>query len=44
LIASQVLGLALCRYVHKLPPVVALKRPEIVRRIGATVQSYLFDA
>ncbi|HJS04696.1 MAG TPA: TetR family transcriptional regulator [Variovorax sp.] len=44
LIASQVLGLALCRYVLKLPPVVALKRPEIVRRIGATVQSYLFDA
>jgi hypothetical protein len=24
--------------------VVALKRPEIVRRVGATVQSYLFDA
>ncbi|GAA4349570.1 TetR family transcriptional regulator [Variovorax defluvii] len=44
LIASQVLGLALCRYVLKLPPVVALKRAEIVRRIGATVQSYLFDA
>jgi AcrR family transcriptional regulator len=44
LIASQVLGFALCRYVLKLPPVVALKRPEIVRRVGATVQSYLFDA
>ena len=43
LIATQVLGLALCRYVLRLPPVVALKRPEIVRRIGATVQSYLFD-
>ena len=44
LIATQILGLALCRYVLRLPPVVALKRPEIVRRIGATVQSYLFDA
>jgi AcrR family transcriptional regulator len=44
LVATQILGLALCRYVLRLPPVVALKRPEIVRRIGATVQSYLFDA
>jgi AcrR family transcriptional regulator len=44
LIATQILGLALCRYVLKLPPVVGLKRAEIVRRIGATVQAYLFDA
>jgi len=44
LIATQVLGLALCRYVLRLPPVVGLKRPEIVRRVGETVQSYLFDA
>ncbi len=44
LIASQILGLALCRYVLKLPPVVGLKRAEIVRRVGATVQGYLFDA
>ena len=44
LIATQILGLALCRYVLRLPPVVALKRPELVRRIGGTVQSYLFDA
>jgi AcrR family transcriptional regulator len=44
LIASQILGLALCRYVLKLAPVVGLKRPEIVRRVGATVQAYLFDA
>ena len=43
LVSSQVLGLALCRYVLKLPPVVALKRAEIVRRVGATVQRYLFD-
>jgi len=44
LIASQILGLALCRYVLRLPPVVGLKRAEIVRRVGATVQAYLDDA
>jgi AcrR family transcriptional regulator len=44
LISTQILGLALCRYVLALPPVVALKRAEIVRRVGATVQRYLFDA
>jgi AcrR family transcriptional regulator len=43
LIATQMLGLALCRYVLKLPPVVGLKRAELVRRVGATVQSYLCD-
>lgn len=43
LISTQVLGLALCRYVLKLPPVVALKRAELVRRVGATVQGYMFD-
>ncbi len=43
LISSQILGIALCRYVLKLPPVVALKRAEIERRVGATVQSYLYD-
>jgi len=44
LIATQILGLALCRYILKLPPVVGLKPAEIVRRVGATVQAYLFDA
>lgn len=44
LIATQILGLALCRYVLKLTPVVALKRAEIVRRVGATVQAYLYGA
>ena len=42
LIATQMLGLALCRYILKLPPVVGLKRPELVRRVGATVQGYLY--
>ena len=42
LIASQILGLALCRYVLKLPPVVGLERADIVRHVGATVQAYLY--
>jgi AcrR family transcriptional regulator len=44
LIASQILGLALCRYVLKLPPVVGLKRAEIVRRVGETVRAYLYES
>ena len=44
LIATQILGLALCRYILRLPPVVGLRPAEIERRVGATVQSYLFDA
>lgn len=43
LIATQILGLALCRYVLRLPPVVGLKRAELVRRVGGTVQAYLFE-
>ncbi len=43
LIATQILGLALCRYVLRLPPVVGLTRPDIVRRVGATVQAYLYE-
>jgi AcrR family transcriptional regulator len=41
LIASQMLGLALCRYVLKLPPVVAMSHDEIVGWLGPTVQRYL---
>ena len=43
LIATQMLGLALCRYLLKLPPVVAMKRSELVRQLGPTIQRYLFD-
>lgn len=43
LIATQILGLALCRYVLRLPPVVNQRRAELVRRVGATVQAYLYD-
>ncbi len=41
LISSQLVGLALTRYVLRLPAVVALDRDFIVRRIGATIQGYL---
>ena len=40
LVASQILGLALTRYVLRLPPVVALDRDTILREVGATVQRY----
>jgi len=41
LIATQVLGLALCRYVLQLPPIVAMSRAEVVAWLGPTVQRYL---
>jgi AcrR family transcriptional regulator len=40
LVASQLLGLAMCRYVLRLQPVVALSRDEIVASIGPTLQRY----
>ncbi|MFB9879476.1 TetR family transcriptional regulator [Planobispora siamensis] len=43
LAASQVLGMALCRYVLRLPPVVALSREEIVHWLGPTLQRYLTE-
>lgn len=41
LVASQVLGLALCRYMLKLPAVAALSRDDIVAWYGPTIQRYL---
>ena len=41
LVASQMLGVALCRYVLQLPPLVAMQREELVRCIAPTVQRYL---
>ncbi len=41
LVASQILGLALTRYVLQLPPVAAMARDELVRWVGPTVQRYL---
>lgn len=40
LVASQLLGLAMCRYVLKLPPVVAIPKPTIIREVGKTIQRY----
>ncbi|MEV8635259.1 TetR family transcriptional regulator [Streptosporangium sp. NPDC051023] len=41
LAATQVLGMALCRYVLRLPPVAAMSREEIVDWLGPTLQRYL---
>jgi AcrR family transcriptional regulator len=41
LVSSQLLGLALSRYVLKLPPVTAMDRATIVREVGATIQRYV---
>jgi len=38
---TQLLGLALCRYVLRLPPVVAMSEAELVADIGPTIQRYL---
>jgi tetracycline repressor-like protein len=42
LIATQVLGVALCRYVLRLPPVISMPAAELTAAIGATLQHYLF--
>jgi AcrR family transcriptional regulator len=41
LIATQIIGLAWCRYVLRLPPVVKMSRAEIVDWVGPTIQRYL---
>jgi AcrR family transcriptional regulator len=41
LIATQILGLAWCRFVLRLPPVVTMTRAEIVDSVGPTIQRYL---
>jgi AcrR family transcriptional regulator len=41
LVVTQLLGLALCRYVLRLPPVVAMTEEQLVRDVGTTVQRYL---
>jgi len=41
LVSSHLLGLALCRYVLKVPPVVAMPRDQVIRWIGPTLQRYI---
>jgi AcrR family transcriptional regulator len=43
LIATQILGMALCRFVLKLPPVVMLSREELIDWLGPTLQRYAVD-
>lgn len=41
LVASQILGMALARYVLKLPPAVDLDREEVIAWLAPTIQRYL---
>jgi AcrR family transcriptional regulator len=41
LIASHVLGIALCRHVLHLPPVVAMSADRLIATVGRTLQGYL---
>ncbi|NUR90923.1 MAG: TetR/AcrR family transcriptional regulator, partial [Nonomuraea sp.] len=43
LVASQVLGMALCRHVLRVPPAVGLTKEELVEWLGPTFQRYLAD-
>jgi Tetracyclin repressor-like, C-terminal domain len=41
LIASQLLGMAYCRYVIRMPALVALDERVIIEKLGETIQRYL---
>lgn len=41
LISTQLLGLALSRYILKLPPVVGMSHEEITASVGSVIQEYL---
>jgi AcrR family transcriptional regulator len=41
LIATQVLGMALCRFVLRIPPIVEMTRTELVDWLGPTLQRYV---
>jgi AcrR family transcriptional regulator len=41
LVATQMLGLALCRQILRLPPVAALRPDTVVATVGPTIQRYL---
>ena len=44
LVATQLLGLALCRYILKIPPVAAMSMEELVRHVAPTVQRYVMGS
>ena len=41
LVASQMMGFGLCRYVLRLPPIVRLGRDDAIRFLGPTIQRYM---
>lgn len=41
LAATQILGMALCRFVLRFPPLVTMPRDEVIAWLGPTVQRYL---
>lgn len=41
LVASQVLGMALCRYILKFPPAVAMSDEDVIENLAPTLQRYL---
>ncbi|WP_433048028.1 TetR family transcriptional regulator [Dactylosporangium sp. CS-033363] len=41
LLATQMLGLAMCRHILRIPPVAAMSTERVVERVGATAQRYL---
>jgi AcrR family transcriptional regulator len=43
LVASQLLGIALCRYILKLPPVVNMPKRKLVDAVGETLQRYMTE-
>jgi AcrR family transcriptional regulator len=43
LLSSQLLGLALCRYVLKVPPVVAMPADLIIKCVGPVLQRYITE-
>ncbi|MCE7008340.1 TetR family transcriptional regulator [Kibdelosporangium philippinense] len=43
LVASQVLGFALCRYILEFPPVMAMDTEAVVTWLGPTLQRYLTE-
>ena len=41
LVSSQLLGLAMCRYILKFPPLASMSREEIIASIAPTLQRYV---
>lgn len=44
LVASQILGLALCRYVLRVPPLAQQSAQELSGLVGPTLERYIFGA